>query len=88
LQISKETLADIRRGSEFVSASFVTPYPPGFPLLVPGQVVSPEIIAFLLAIDVKEIHGHHPLYGIRVFTQASIDRAASASKSQSLVEKG
>ena len=28
-------------GAEVVSASFIIPYPPGFPILVPGQVVSP-----------------------------------------------
>jgi arginine decarboxylase len=30
----------MKSGRELVSASFVTPYPPGFPVLVPGQVVS------------------------------------------------
>ncbi len=76
MRISDETLRQIQGGREFVSASFVTPYPPGFPLLVPGQVVSAEIIAFLLAIDVKEIHGYHPSYGFRVFTEAALERAA------------
>lgn len=77
--ISRDTLSKIRAGYEFVSASFVTPYPPGFPLLVPGQVVSAEIIEFLLAIDVKEIHGYHPSYGFRVFSQSAIERAAGAT---------
>ena len=35
---------DLRRqvigGQEMVSATFVIPYPPGFPILVPGQVIS------------------------------------------------
>lgn len=55
-------------GREVVSASFVTPYPPGFPILVPGQVVSEEILSYLKALDVKEIHGYNPKFGLRVFT--------------------
>ena len=34
-------------GREIVSAIFVIPYPPGFPILVPGQVVSSDILDFL-----------------------------------------
>ena len=30
-----------------VSAAFVTPYPPGVPLLVPGEVVSREVVEYL-----------------------------------------
>ena len=33
---------------------------PGFPVIVPGQVVTPEIIAFMRALDVTEIHGYDP----------------------------
>ena len=32
--------ARVDAGEQPVSAGFVTPYPPGFPVLVPGQVVS------------------------------------------------
>jgi arginine decarboxylase len=53
---------------EVVSAAFITPYPPGFPVLVPGQVISKEIVQFLMALDVKEIHGYEPAFGLRVFT--------------------
>ena len=81
LRITPATRSAIESGREYVSASFVTPYPPGFPLLVPGQVVSAEIIAFLLAIDVKEIHGYHASYGFRVFTEAALDQAARSSSS-------
>jgi len=61
-------------GQELVSASFVIPYPPGFPVLVPGQVINQEIVNFLLAIDVKEIHGYRPELGLRVFTDAALGR--------------
>lgn len=30
-----------------IAAGFVTPYPPGVPLLVPGEVVSPEVVEYL-----------------------------------------
>ena len=53
--------------TEVVSAAFITPYPPGFPVLVPGQVVTREIVQYLMALDVKEIHGYEPMYGTRVF---------------------
>jgi arginine decarboxylase len=53
--------------AEVVSAAFITPYPPGFPVLVPGQVITSEIVKYLMALDVKEIHGYEPMYGTRVF---------------------
>ena len=52
-----------------VSAGFVTPYPPGFPVLVPGQVITKEILDYLKALDVKEIHGYNPEFGLRVFKE-------------------
>ncbi|WP_339673624.1 aminotransferase class I/II-fold pyridoxal phosphate-dependent enzyme [Dasania marina] len=57
----------IAAGRQVVSAHFVTPYPPGFPVLVPGQVVSKDILDFLLKLDVTEIHGYQPELGIKVF---------------------
>ena len=45
-------------GRELVSTAFIIPYPPGFPILVPGQVISKEILHFMRALDVKEIHGY------------------------------
>ena len=59
-------------GREVVSAMFVIPYPPGFPILVPGQVISEEILAFMLALDTKEIHGYRPALGFRVFNEAAL----------------
>lgn len=67
-------LKELSAGKELVSASFVIPYPPGFPVLVPGQVIDREIIDFLIAIDVKEIHGYRPELGLRVFTDAAMGR--------------
>lgn len=59
-------------GREIVSAIFVIPYPPGFPILVPGQVVSRDILDFLRRLDVKEIHGLRPELGLRVFKEAAL----------------
>lgn len=65
--------AAIDGGRELVSTSFIIPYPPGFPILVPGQVISKEILHFMRALDVKEIHGYRPDLGMRVFMQAALD---------------
>ncbi|MFT7076827.1 MAG: arginine decarboxylase [Planctomycetota bacterium] len=64
---------------ELVSASFVIPYPPGFPVLVPGQVVSADILHFLLALDVTEIHGYRPELGLKVFAPLVLDRQKTFS---------
>lgn len=62
----------LEAGQEVVSASFIIPYPPGFPILVPGQVISLEILAFMRALDVNEIHGYRPDLGLRVFTPEAL----------------
>lgn len=60
----------VAAGEELVSAAFVTPYPPGFPVLVPGQVITAEILAFMSALDTREIHGFNAEVGFRVLTGA------------------
>jgi arginine decarboxylase len=62
----------IKGGRTVVSAAFITPYPPGFPVLVPGQIVTQEILSYLKAIDVKEIHGYDPEYGLTIFTEDAL----------------
>jgi arginine/lysine/ornithine decarboxylase len=62
----------MKAGREVVSATFIIPYPPGFPILVPGQVISEAIIEFLRKLDVKEIHGYRPELGLRVFTEDAL----------------
>lgn len=68
----------IANGREVVSAMFVIPYPPGFPVLVPGQVISEEIMAFMQALDTREIHGYNSELGFRVFTEAVLQPPAPA----------
>jgi arginine decarboxylase len=75
----KECLNAIAKGKELVSTSFVIPYPPGFPILVPGQVVSEEILQFMIALDVKEIHGYRAELGLKVFTAEALNRKNTVS---------
>lgn len=67
----------IANGREVVSAMFVIPYPPGFPVLVPGQVISEGIMAFMQALDTREIHGYRPELGFRVFTEKALQAEAA-----------
>lgn len=41
----------------YISQRFVIPYPPGFPILVPGQLVTRKHIDYLRSLATKEIHG-------------------------------
>lgn len=68
----------IAAGKTLVSTTFVVPYPPGFPVLVPGQVVSKDILYFLAELDVKEIHGYNPDLGLSVFTESALQRMQTA----------
>jgi len=72
-----EAAQAIKNGREVVSALFVIPYPPGFPILVPGQVISAEILQFMAALDVREIHGFRPELGFRIFTDEALARVAN-----------
>ncbi len=80
LQLEGSIKGAMESGLEIVSASFIIPYPPGFPILVPGQVISEEILAFMRALDVSEIHGYRPELGLRVFTQESLDKLTKSIK--------
>jgi arginine decarboxylase len=67
-----ETRAQLDAGRAVVSSNLVVPYPPGFPILVPGQLVSPEILEFMEKLDVREIHGYEPDLGLAVFTEEAL----------------
>ena len=51
-------------------------------ILVPGQVVSAEILSFMRALDVSEIHGYRSDLGLRVFTQDALKRAGKANQAR------
>jgi arginine decarboxylase len=59
-----------------VSTTYVTPYPPGYPVLVPGQVFSPQILAFMRSLDTPEVHGYRPDLGYRVYVDKALEIAA------------
>ncbi len=65
--LSSETIDAVAAGKSWVSATFVTPYPPGFPVMVPGQLLTIEILRFFQHIKVKEIHGFSFELGFKVF---------------------
>ncbi|MFE5598176.1 hypothetical protein ACFQ8O_03125 [Streptomyces coelicoflavus] len=48
---ARETADAVAEGRTVVAAAFVTPYPPGFPVLVPGQVIGKEVLAWMAALD-------------------------------------
>jgi arginine decarboxylase len=56
----------LKDGPDLVSANFVIPYPPGFPIMVPGQVITQETIDFMRKLDVKEIHGYDAIEGLKL----------------------
>jgi arginine decarboxylase len=56
----------LAQGPDLVSANFVIPYPPGFPIMVPGQVLTQETIDFMRKLDVKEIHGYQAGKGLKL----------------------
>jgi arginine decarboxylase len=56
----------LEKGPDLVSANFVIPYPPGFPIMVPGQVIDRATINFMRKLDVKEIHGYHAASGLKL----------------------
>ena len=67
IPLSAETIKSAAAGFMFVSASFVIPYPPGFPVLVPGQIITLEILTYFQQIRVSEIHGYSFDQGFKVF---------------------
>ena len=77
LPLDATLMERLKAGEELVSTSFIIPYPPGFPILVPGQVISPEIMSFMMALDVSEIHGYRADLGLRVFTEEALDAETS-----------
>jgi arginine decarboxylase len=70
--------AQLNSGRPLVSTRFVVPYPPGFPILVPGQVVSPQILEFMRKLDVKEVHGYRPELGLSIFTAEALEHGAES----------
>lgn len=78
LQSKIMSLGDIKGaislGELVVAGSFVTPYPPGFPVIYPGQVIDKEALSLIPDYPNVEIHGEQKLNGenhLRVFIQST-----------------
>ncbi len=67
----------LREGPALVSANFVIPYPPGFPIMVPGQVLTQETVDFMRKLDVKEIHGYEKDRGLKLLRPDAISSKSS-----------
>ena len=68
--MSPEIDKRLATGPPLVSANFVIPYPPGFPIMVPGQVIKADTIEFMRKLDVKEIHGYDANLGLKLISPA------------------
>ena len=78
----------LKNGPEMVSANFVIPYPPGFPIMVPGQVIASDTIDFMRKLDVKEIHGYNNTRGLKLIKLSAIPPAKSGGKSKAKESSG
>ena len=79
-----ECLPSMEKDRTLVASSFIIPYPPGFPVLVPGQVVSNDIVKFLTALDVSEIHGYRADLGLRIFKENVLNRQKTVTSMGSM----
>jgi arginine decarboxylase len=74
----------LREGPDLVSANFVIPYPPGFPIMVPGQVITREIVDFMRKLDVKEIHGYEASKGLKLLALEQFGKISTYSLESTL----
>jgi arginine decarboxylase len=65
----------LENGHDVVSATYVTPYPPGFPVLVPGQTFSRQILDYMGSLDTSEVHGLRADRGYRVYIDKALEIA-------------
>jgi len=73
INLNQDLASSIDHGEVLVSAALVTPYPPGYPLLLPGQIISSDAVRYLLSIIDHEIHGYDPMNGLEVFNPVFLD---------------
>jgi arginine decarboxylase len=84
---SKEVDDRLKNGPEMVSAKFVIPYPPGFPIMVPGQVITQETITFMRKLDVKEIHGYQASLGLELLSPKALAALKKEERSPAKKER-
>lgn len=69
---TEDAAKQVDGGRVVVSAGIVTPYPPGYPVLLPGQVISADILRYLALVKDQEVHGYDEILGLQVFTPQAI----------------
>ena len=57
-KVKKGRLIDIRNAVNEISAEYIWSYPPGIPLLVPGEVINDEIIDYIINYNNNQIDVH------------------------------
>jgi arginine decarboxylase len=77
---SPEINTRVQKGPALVSANFVIPYPPGFPIMVPGQVLTRDTIDFMRKLDVKEIHGYEASKGLKLIRPEKLGGKSATTK--------
>ncbi|MFN9630578.1 MAG: aminotransferase class I/II-fold pyridoxal phosphate-dependent enzyme [Cyanobacteriota bacterium] len=65
---TEELAQQVEAGRLLISAGIVTPYPPGYPVLLPGQVISADSLRYLALVKDQEVHGYDEVLGLQVFT--------------------
>jgi arginine decarboxylase len=80
VKLNSKEIDDLVKRGQAVSANFVIPYPPGFPILVPGQVITAETIEFMRKLDVKEIHGYHAASGLKLIKPEKLGGAKKKAR--------
>jgi arginine decarboxylase len=79
---SPEINKRLEKGPDLVSANFVIPYPPGFPIMVPGQVLTQDTIDFMRKLDVKEIHGYEASKGLKLIRPDHLQGKSAKSRAK------
>ena len=74
MPLTNDLMKLVMNGFTLVSAGFITPYPPGFPIIVPGQLITYDTLLYLQNIQIKEIHGYNPEDGLKVFSEEFLAR--------------
>lgn len=78
--LDHDVISAAELGETWVSAVYVTPYPPGFPVLIPGQIIDLNILRYFSSIATEEIHGYHPTLGLKVFSEEYLLQSATTVK--------
>jgi arginine decarboxylase len=83
--MSPEIDQRLKSGPPMVSAHFVIPYPPGFPIMVPGQVIEADTIEFMRKLDVKEIHGYDAALGLKLIRPSALGEKSAPAAAKAAV---